>query len=148
MADLSVVRDSDGGGGAEPQPIAVFEGQGVFKSAVEIRNAAGGLNEALEIEPRVDQIGDTLFVVLRCDVTGVEHRPIKGDEGNLARVHALRATDCTIADAALVSAIIDDQRAKIQKRRDEIAGQKALFEDERAKAKARAREKSSGEDVE
>ena len=106
-----------------------FEGNPVTTVGVEIRNAGGGLSEALDVEPVLLHGGDTVYVVMRCDVTGVNHKPIKGDEGNWKRIHVMRATDATIMDSAAVRKAIDSQRERIRREHERRKGVEHLFPD-------------------
>jgi hypothetical protein len=108
-----------------------FEGSPITATGVEIRNAAGGLNESLKVDPMVKHQGDTVYVLLRCDVTGVNFKPVKDEEGEVMRVHVMRATDVTLADGPDMVDLIDRQRARIQKSRDDAKGQFTFGEDER-----------------
>jgi hypothetical protein len=109
--------------------LASFEGSPVTAVGVEIRNAGGGLSEALDVDPIVLHGGDTVYVVMRCDVTGVNHQPIKGDEGNWKRVHVMRATDATILDSSAVRKAIDSQRDRIRREHERRKGVEHLFPD-------------------
>jgi hypothetical protein len=109
-----------------------FEGSPVTCAGVEVRNAAGGLNDALGIDPVVMQKGDTCYVVMRCDVVDLHFPNVKGHEDQSRRVHVLRATDATIMDDETVIEAIDNQRARIQEERDRIAGVSPLFPRESA----------------
>lgn len=107
-----------------------FEGAPVTQVGVEIRNASGGLNDALEVDPVVLHGGDTVWVVLQCDVTAINHKPVKGAEGNWQRVHVMRATDVTLMDAPAVKKAINDQRSRIQKYREAQKGVQRMFDGE------------------
>jgi hypothetical protein len=106
-----------------------FEGNPVTAVGVEVRNAGGGLSEALSVDPVMLHGGDTVYVVMRCDVTGVNHKPIKGDEGNWKRIHVMRATDATIMDSAAVRKAIDSQRERIKKEMERRQGVSRMFDD-------------------
>jgi hypothetical protein len=104
---------------SEENPLGLpdFEGQAVAEIGVEISNAAGGLNESLKVEPLAWQHGDSLFVVLRCDITKIRFDPVKGNEDQLRRVHIMRATDAAVATpdiADKLESVINESRTKIQ----------------------------------
>jgi len=103
-----------------------FEGQEVTKVGVEIRNAGGGLNDALEVDPLVLTIGDSCYVALRVDVVAIDHKPVKGEEDELMRVQVMRATDATILDDMVVIEAINAQRDRIIKAREEREGTQRL----------------------
>lgn len=99
-----------------------FEGQEVITTSVAVTNAGDGLSKSLSVDPQEFQMGDTVFITLRCDVTKVSYQPVKGAEDKLDRVHTFRATDATIVDADLVSDHINAQRDRILRSREEAAG--------------------------
>lgn len=90
-----------------------FEGRSVAMAGVEVRNAAGGLQEAMKVDPEEYHHGEELFVVLRCEVTKIRHDPIK-DLDSLRRVHILTASDATIVDGSLVEEALDAQAQRIE----------------------------------
>jgi hypothetical protein len=106
-----------------------FEGNPVTAVGVEVRNAGGGLSDALDVDPVLLHGGDTVYVVMRCDVTGINHKPIKGDEGNWKRIAVMRATDATILDSAAVRKAIDTQRERIRREHERRKGVEHLFPD-------------------
>jgi hypothetical protein len=106
-----------------------FEGNPVTAVGVEIRNAAGGLNEALEVDKIIYHGGDTVLVLLRCDVVEIDHKPIKGDESNWRRIHVMRATDATTTDSDQVLQAINAQRQRIQFEREKRQNIERLFPD-------------------
>jgi len=113
---------------SDEYPLGDFEGIPVVGAGVEVRNASGGLNDALGIDPVVMQKGDMAIVVLRVDVTDVHFPDVKGEEGTCIRAHVMRATDAAIVtDEALskkILKVLNDQREKI-------------VEDQRKKAEAK-----------
>jgi hypothetical protein len=105
--------------------LAPFEGQEVITTGVEISNAAGGLNDALSVDPQSWMHGDSLIVVLRCDVTKVRFDPVKGAEDKLRRVHVMRATDATVGEEGLLDdleRLINEQRDRIRRSREAEEG--------------------------
>lgn len=90
-----------------------FEGRKVDAVGLEIRNAAGGLNEAMKIDPAEFHIDDEVTVVMRCTVTKVRHDPLKDTDG-LRRVHILTAGEATIIDDELVSDVLEKQKIRIE----------------------------------
>jgi len=114
-----------------PDPAALddFEGANVIRSGVEIPNAAGGLRDAMAIEPQQFHHGERVYVVLECVVGKVRFDPIK-DSDDLARVHVFTAEHAVIVDADLVKTQLDEQNARILKAKEEAAGlQRLQFED-------------------
>jgi transcriptional regulator with AAA-type ATPase domain len=95
-----------------------FEGSPVTQTGVEIRNAAGGLNESLQTENMVKQKGDHYYVLLRCDVIDLHFPNVKGHEDQSRRVHVSRATDATIMDAEMAEPLIRKQQTMNRERRE------------------------------
>lgn len=93
--------------------LSKFEGRDVLSAGLEIRNAAGGLNEALKIDPEEWHHGDEVTVVLRCEVSKIRHDEVKDTEG-LKRVHVLTATEAAVIDDSLVSEALDEQARRIE----------------------------------
>lgn len=145
MASRAHLTSVEGGAGTEAvAPIGEFEGWPVVKTGIEVRNASGGLNDALEVEAFIGAIGDRVIVIHECDVVEVDHKPVKGDEGSLRRVHALRATDSFVipSDDAerteALSELIQQQRAKVEVYRAAKEAEAARVREERARAKEKA----------
>lgn len=93
--------------------LAKFEGRQVLTAGLEIRNAAGGLNEALKVDPEEWHHGDEVHVVLRCDVTKLRFDPIKDMDG-FRRVHILTANEATVIDGTLVAEALSEQAKRIE----------------------------------
>lgn len=129
----------------DPTVLDDFEGAAVISSGVEIPNAAGGLRDAMKIDPRQFHHGERVYLVLECDVAKVRFDPIK-DSDDLARVHVFTAQHAVIVDADLVKAQLEEQKTRIIKAKEEAAGiQRLDFDDdddllarEEAAAKAEA----------
>lgn len=91
-----------------------FEGWGVIGASAQISNASAAFSKALEVDPIEHQIGDTVFLAFRCDVTGIAYKPKVGAEDRLIRVHLLRATDAAQVDARTVIDAINAQQNRIR----------------------------------
>lgn len=112
-----------------PAPnLGKFEKRDVVAAAIEIRNAAGGLNEALGIMPQRFEIGAKAFVLLEVDCVGIDHEPVK-DTGVLKRIHVFKAAGATMIDEADARPRIEYQRDQIQRAKDSAAGQGRLDDD-------------------
>lgn len=98
-----------------------FEGDEVLAAGMEIRNAAGGLNEAMSIDPVELHKGDEITVVLRCVVDKIRFDPVK-DTSGLRRVHILLANDAAIVDDDVVSDALDRQADRIRRAKEEASG--------------------------
>lgn len=93
--------------------LTAFEGDPVLSAGVEVRNAAGGLNEALGVEPVEYHKDDTVVVILECDVSKIRFYPVKDTDG-WRRVHILTATNAAVVDKSLVEDVLEAQRIKIE----------------------------------
>jgi hypothetical protein len=106
-----------------------FEGSPVTLTAASVNNAGKKLSDALMVDPQIMKGGDTVFVLLRCDVTGIDHKPIQNDEGNWRRIHAMRCTDAVIVEVTAVQRkIVDTTRQKVTRMKEEAVGVRRLFE--------------------
>lgn len=105
-------------------PLGEFEGHPVTRSSVEIPGAAGGLREAMKVEPVKLAQGTRVYVLLECDVAKIRHDPL--DKGELAgaqnRVHVLDALAGTLLDPKVAKPVIEAQKAKIIEAREAAAG--------------------------
>lgn len=101
--------------------LAAFEGKETLSAGVEIRNAAGGLNEALNVDAAEWHQGDEVTVTLRCTVDKVRFDPIKDTGGN-RRVHILTATSAAVIEDDLVAEILDEQAERIQRAKEAAEG--------------------------
>lgn len=95
-------------------PLGTFDGRDVITSSVAIRNAGDGLSQAMSIAHTQLHHGDTVYVVLECQVKDVQFPLIK-DTDSLNRKHILRAGVATLVDKELVDAVISAQRTAIDK---------------------------------
>jgi hypothetical protein len=97
--------------------LSPFEGRDVITTRIAITNAGDGLYDALAVEPNEMHLGETVYVVLQCEVAKIRHDPVKDTDG-LARVHTLKAGTGTIVDAGLVQDVIADQARRNQLERN------------------------------
>jgi len=112
---------------ASPAPefqLPAFENQLVVGAGIEIPGAAGGLRDAMEIEPRVLHQGDRIYVLLECEVAKTRHDPIdkKTFDGPLRRVSVLHTRAGTIMDPEVAKPAVDAQKDRIQKAKEEALG--------------------------
>lgn len=101
--------------------LGTFDGHDVITSSVAIRNAGDGLSAAMSIEHTELHHGETVYVVLECEVKDVQF-PIIKDTDSLNRKHILRAGMATLVDKTLVNAVMTSQRRKL----DEAKGIQSL----------------------
>lgn len=104
---------------ADKSHLEPFEGEDVLAAGIEIPGAAGGLRDAMKIEPRQFHAGDRIYVVLECDVAKIRFEPILSGDDRVGwrRVHILSADSATFMDGAAVGAAkeaIDAQKRKIE----------------------------------
>lgn len=103
-----------------------IDGVPVAGTTIAIRNAGDGLSRSLKIEPKLLHPKQTVFVVLECEVIGINFAQIK-DANEVLRNQILRAGVATLIDRDLVITAIDAQRDKIQAARDAETGAQSLF---------------------
>ena len=115
-----------------------FDGHPVERATIKLTNAGDGLSDAMEIDARAFEIGETGYLLIRWECVGVEHKLDKKPNGKrgltdeedeeqppFVRKHAL---------SALVAKVVDDDKA-IAKTLDQHSKKLA---DARAKAKEQA----------
>jgi hypothetical protein len=98
-----------------------FDGRDIVTASIKVTNAGDGLSQAMTIEPKQYHIGDVVTVVLECEVSSIDFKPIK-DTDVLARVHTLRAGIATVVENSFAKDVLDKQR----KKNDEAKGIQAL----------------------
>lgn len=105
-------------------PLEDFEGLPVVEAGIEIPGAAGGLREAMKIDPSTFHKGEQVFVVLECRVGKVRFDPIDMDnlDGPQRRVHVFVVTNATMVDGNLVREQLTTQAEKIRLARDAAKG--------------------------
>jgi hypothetical protein len=96
--------------------LTTFEGREVIGSSVAITRAGDGLSDALAVEAQEYRHGETVFVVLECEVSKVRFDPVK-DTNALRRVHTLVTVTATTVEKDLVGELIDEQRNRIDEAR-------------------------------
>lgn len=108
--------------------LGTFEGASVRRAAITIPNAAGGLRDALKIEPQVFRAGDHVTVVM--DLVCVDlHFPAidkAAPGGDRERVHVFKAEGATFIDRELVASVLDEQCVRIEAAKDAESGQERI----------------------
>lgn len=101
-----------------------FEGQDVRRASIEIPNAAGGLRDAMKIDPQEFHQGEEIYIVLKCVVQKVRFEPIdKADpSGDQNRVHVFNAEEATFVDADLVAEHVAAQTERIARAKERAEG--------------------------
>ena len=110
---------------AEPG-LGTFEARPITETRIKVTNAGDGLSQAVQVDPQVLHHGETVHVVLECEVDKVTLEPIK-DEFGLVRVHVLKAGAATIVPADLVADLLADQQDRIRRARQATDDQQEMF---------------------
>ncbi len=114
---------------ADVTQLTPFDGIPVVRTTISITNAGDGLSDALSIDPQEFHHGDTVFVVLECEVAKVAHVPVDKDVPDLLiRQHTLRAGTGTIVDESLVAEYVARQADRIDAARRRAKGEFTLDE--------------------
>lgn len=95
-----------------PTQLDPFEGQPVLSVGIEIPGAAGGLREALKIDPVQLRHGEKAYVLLETTTDKIRFDPEK-DEDGWKRVHVLAVDQGMLVDADLVAEHLAQQRERI-----------------------------------
>lgn len=128
-----------------PTDLGQFEGATVVRSTIALRNAGDGLSEALQVDPALLHIGDTVYVVMETRVSSIEFPELSPDTPNLVeRKAVLRAGTALLADDDLVGGMIDKQKERVQARR----AADRLAREQEAKAKPGGQQTIVGPDGE
>lgn len=106
----------------DDRTLGSFEGTPVSGTGIEIPSAAGGLREALKIDPQVLHKGQRVMVLLDCEVGKIRHDPVKDSE-EWNRVHILATNGATIVDGEVFDEALAAQADRIQKAKDAETGQ-------------------------
>lgn len=112
---------------ASTADLGQFEGAEVAGVGIEIPSAAGGLRDALKIDPLVMHRGEERLVLLRCTVGKIRFDPVKDTDG-VTRVHVLDTSEATIVDGEVFEQALVAQREKIEQARQDAIGKGPLEE--------------------
>lgn len=110
---------------ADRSVLGEYRGRDIIRTSLTIRNTGDGLSEAMGIDPQVLEIGDEVYVLLKCEVVDHAHPMIK-DTDCLELKQVLRAGTATIVDADFAEDKIDQQAARIQRAKDAASGQGSI----------------------
>ncbi len=108
--------------------IAEFDGREVIQTSIAITNAGDGLSAALAVDPAMLHMGDTVYVVLECQVAKGVLGPVNGDYANLELVHKLKAGAATLVDRDLVVEQLETQTERIRLAKEEEDGVRRMFD--------------------
>lgn len=116
--------------------LGTFEGAPVTRAGVEIPSAAGGLREAMKVEPRILHQGDEGYLVIKYVVQKVRFDPLKKDEpdGDQERVHVLQAESATFIADELVEKRMAEHEEKVARHREAEKGTQRLPDDKEVEA--------------
>jgi hypothetical protein len=109
--------------------LPAFEGHDARKSQLRITKAGDGLSEALSLGPRHWSLDDEVYLVMRAQVTQINHR-VEKDSDDVIRVHTAEALEVTEVNGKDVKAFLEAESERVQKLRDEKSGQTNLLNDE------------------
>ena len=109
----------------QKKTLDAFEGTQVLKTAIALTNAGDGLSKAMSIDNEELHIGETVHVVIECEVTAVGFDKVK-DTDALVRKQKLKAGRATLVDGKLVEDVLD----QMSQRLEEAAGIKRLFDND------------------
>jgi hypothetical protein len=105
--------------------LPTFEGRDVKKSQLRITGAGDGLSEALALTPKAYHAGETMCLVLKAEVTQINHKAEK-DSDDMIRVHTAVVGSITEVEEGDISSFLADSSERIRKARDAAVGQEAL----------------------
>lgn len=112
---------------ASTADLGKFEGAEVLGVGIEIPSAAGGLRDALRIDPLVMHRNEERLVLLRCTVGKIRFDPVKDTKG-VTRVHVLDTSEATIVDGEVFEQALAAQRERIEEARQAAIGKGPLEE--------------------
>ena len=78
-----------------------YEGWPVVGAKAVVSNVASALTRSLIADPERWQLGDTVLLIVRADVTDISHPAISANDPDRLRKHHLRATDVTVLPSEL-----------------------------------------------
>lgn len=112
-----------------------FEGKDVRQVGLEAPTAAGGLRDAMRIDPVELHQGDRVVTIMEHVVTKVRFEPIDRDDpgGDQRRVHVLSTETAAIAGGELVAMVRDqlgDQRERLARAKAEAKGYPSMVSDD------------------
>lgn len=91
-------------------PLDSFEGMPVLAVGIELPRAAGGLQDALAVDPDTWHVGDDVTIILRGPCQKVRYEAITG---GLRRVHVFGVEKATVVDHDFANGVLDAQAARI-----------------------------------
>jgi hypothetical protein len=122
------------------------EGDKVLSVGIEIPGAAGGLRDALKIDPVVKHRGDEVLVLIRAKVGKLRYDPVKDTQG-VRRVHVLEVDTAALVEGEVYEDALDTMAERVRAAQEEAAGiQQFSYDDPEENVLAQAH--TEGEHVE
>lgn len=103
-----------------------FEGRDVARATMKIMKAGDGLSDAMSLDPMELHHGEEVYCVIKGTVAKVNFPPISGADGLLSREHVIHAEEIAIVAPDEVEALLDRERERILKLKEEAAGVQRL----------------------
>lgn len=97
-----------------------FEGRRVIGVGVEMPGAAGGLRDALTVDPIVKHGGDLVYLVMKTKVKKIRHEPVfdeASDEMMWRRVHVLDVLEGVVVEEGSVQVMLEAQAVEFERLR-------------------------------
>ena len=90
-----------------------FEGFPVLSMTIAVTQAGDGLSKAMSVRPDEMHLGDTVQVLLECEVSKIRYEQVKDTDG-VSRVHVLKAGRATIVEGKPFDKALDDMSKKLE----------------------------------
>lgn len=107
-----------------------FEGARVTGARIVITKAGDGLSDSLKVDPVTLHKGEIVTFVLRGRVRKLGFPPAHVDKGepsdDVVREHTIDTLDIAIVPEAAVAKMLEDERDRVQRGLDSMAGQGAI----------------------
>lgn len=110
---------------ADASGLPEYLGKPTVRTTIAVTNTGDGLSQAMAVDPVVYEPGSTQYVVIECDVPS--HTFELNEDGDAYELkQKLRGGVAVVVDADLVKRVVDEQRERIRKARDEAQGIMAM----------------------
>lgn len=112
----------------DDKTLSDFEGSHVAAAKIEIADAAGGLREALAVDPVELHMGDEVHIVLHCRVKKVRFDPVdaktakRSSDDALVRVHVFETIEAAFIDADQVAEHVRENVDRVKREVERLAG--------------------------
>lgn len=138
--DDEVAETHDGTVEPTDSVLTPYRGTPVVGSTIAVNNAGEGLSDAMLVDPIELPMGETVYVVLECEVRPPSYDPDDKNNlhGPLVLVNRLRAGTATIVDYELIKDPLEEMRGR-------VATEKERLEEERAERREREKAAAKSE---